>query len=66
MEHRVSLHVPVKCDILVSKEGKGNDDIRVIEDELLIEIGKAQERLNLFHIFWDWSLEDSINLVLML
>jgi len=60
-EHGVSLGIPVPRCIFVGEASKGYNDVRIVENEMLIEVGEAEEGLNLLEVLRSWPLEDSID-----
>ncbi|KAG6893244.1 hypothetical protein C0992_010751, partial [Termitomyces sp. T32_za158] len=61
-EDALTLTVPVPQDLLSGEAGQGLRDAGVIVNESSVEVGEAQERLNLLDIPGTRPVEDSINL----
>jgi len=61
VEHGVGLGIPVPRCILAGEASKGYNDVRIVEDETLVEVGKAKEGLNLLDILRSWPLENSVD-----
>jgi len=60
-EHEVGLGIPVPRYVLVSEASEGYNDVGVVENETLVEVGKAKEGLNLLEILQSWPLENSVD-----
>src|SRR5882724_6897291 len=48
---------------LVGKMHKQNCDFRISVNETMVEIGKAEEGLNILDFSWNWPILDDLNLV---
>ena len=51
---------PIPGEILLGEVEKRASDIRIVGDELSVEIGKAKERANIFHLSWCGPIRDAI------
>jgi len=49
-EHGVGLGIPVPRRVFVGEVSEGYNDVRIVEDETSVEVGKAEEGLNLLEI----------------
>jgi len=61
VEHGVGLGIPVPRYVFVSEVSKRYNNVRIVENEMSIEVGKAKEGLNLLEVLRSWPLENSIN-----
>jgi len=57
----VGLGIPVPRHVFVGEASEGYNDVGVVENEMLVEVGKAEEGLNLLEILQSWPLENSID-----
>ena len=46
----VGLGIPVPRRVFVGEVSEGYNDVRIVEDETSVEVGKAEEGLNLLEI----------------
>ena len=53
---------PISGEILLGEVEKRASDIRIVGDEPSVEIGKAKERANIFHLSWCGPICDVIEL----
>jgi len=60
-EHRVGLGIPVPRCIFVGEVSKRYNNVRIVENEMLIEVGEAKEGLNLLEVLQSWPLENSVD-----
>jgi len=48
---------------LVGKMCKQNCDFGISINEMMVEVGKAEERLNILDFLWYWPILDDLNFV---
>jgi len=60
-ERGVSLGIPVPRHVFVGEASEGYNNVGIVEDETLVEVGEAKEGLNLLEILRSWPLENSID-----
>jgi len=61
VECGVGLGIPVPRRIFAGEASEGYNNVRVVENEMSVEVGKAEEGLNLLEILQSWPLENSID-----
>jgi len=57
----VSLGIPVPRYVFAGEASKRYNNVRIVGNEMSIEVGKAKEGLNLLEVLWSWPLENSVN-----
>jgi hypothetical protein len=53
----------VKGDAFVHEAGKWNDDVGIVVDESTVEVGEAEEGLDVFDLPWLGPVTDGLDLV---
>jgi len=48
---------------LVGKTHKWNCDFRISMNEVMVEVGKTEERLNILDFLWYWPILDDLDFV---
>ena len=61
VERGVGLGIPVLRCVFAGEASKRYNDVGIVENEMSIEVGKAEEGLNLLEILQSWPLENSVN-----
>ena len=51
---------PVPGEVFLSEVEERASDVGIVRDEALVEVGKAKERANVFHLGWSGPACDSI------
>jgi len=57
----ISLGIPFPRYMFASEVSKGYNDVRVVENGMSVEVGKAKEGLNLLEILQSWQFENSVD-----
>jgi len=60
-ERGVGLGIPVPRCIFAGEASKRYNDVGIVENETSIEVGEAEEGLNLLEILQSWPLENSVD-----